>query len=333
MPKIEQTANGKYRTRLYIGKDPSGRKHWKSFTHEDKTVLKRIVAEYENIHKEYREYKTFGSAAEVYIDAREAVLSPYTIKTYTNTLDAIKTRYAAFCALKLDNIKASDIQGIINDLITGGKRPKYVKNIISFIKAVLKSEDIPAPSVRLPEVMPPDLYEPTIEDIKRIIAASAGTVLEIPILLGIHGLRRGEICALKYPEDFNDNVIHVHKSAVYLGSGTRTDKSPKNKTSDRFVPLNPALIEKIAARGYIYSGQPQTLTGSFNKFIRRNNLPPIRFHDLRHFFAAYAHTFLTDAEILKIGGWKTDNVMKRVYRYALDEQTEEKLNSAISTLL
>ena len=47
MAKIEQMKSGKYRARVYVGKDADGKKHWKSITHEDKTTLKLIVSEYE----------------------------------------------------------------------------------------------------------------------------------------------------------------------------------------------------------------------------------------------------------------------------------------------
>lgn len=332
MPKIEQLPSGSYRVRLYLGKDSDGKRIYDSVTDPDIRRIKRIIKEYEDMDRTSTD--TFAADMTAYISAKKAVLSPYTVRTYEVTADILKRSYSRFCALKSYQITAEALQEVINDLVQNGKSPKYIRNTVGFIKSVLKSAGKTPPIVTLPEATRPDLHEPTTEEIKQIVEAAAGTALEIPILLGIHGLRRGEICALRYPEDFDGSTVHIKRSAVYLGKGQRTDKTPKNIQSDRFVPLAPDALEKIKTQGYIYKGQPQTLTGSFRKFLERNNLPRIRFHDLRHYFASYLHDQgFSDAEIQKLGGWSTDHVMKRVYRYALDRGTTERMERAMSSIL
>ena len=51
-------------------------------------------------------------------------------------------------------------------------------------------------------------------------------------------------------------------------------------------------------------------------------MPHFRFHDLRHFFASYCHNVLklSDAQIQKLGGWKTDHVMKKIYITSMEDQ-------------
>ena len=333
--KIEKLPSGTYRCRIYLGKDQDGKKHWKSFTDSDKTRLKRIAAEYADTHREYQQedFAPFEASANAYIALKKAVLSPYTIKTYEDNLRVLKSRCAAFCALRTADVNAQNLQSVINTLVMAGKRPKYVRNIYGLITAVMSSNGYTLPKVTLPENTRQDLHEPTTDEIRQVLTASEGTALEIPILLGVHGLRRGEICALRYPEDFDGNTVHVRKSAVYLGKGQRIDKAPKNQQSDRIVPISPDLAGKIARQGYVVRCQPQTLTGSFRKFLQRNDLPIFRFHDLRHYFAAYMHQQgLTDEEIMALGGWKTDHTMKRVYRYGLSDGTSDKMSSAIQKL-
>ena len=333
MARIERTPSGKYRIRVYIGKDAAGKKHWKSITHNDKKKLKLIAAEYENTHKEYIEYDTFKKAAENYIAIRKPVLSPYTIKTYQDTLDMLSDKYSWFCDSSVGDISEMLLQKLINALAVDGKSSKYIRNIHGFIRSTISNAGCDVPSITLPEKKRPDLHEPTTDEIKKVIEASAGTALEVPILLGIHGLRRGEICALHYPEDFEDNVAHIKRSAVYLGKGERFEKTPKNQQSDRLVPLTPSLVKKIEKQGYVVRCAPQTLTTSFRKLLEKNKLPLFRFHDLRHYFASYLHEQgFTDEEIISLGGWKTDYVMKRVYRYALDDGTNGRMKEAMAKL-
>lgn len=337
MAKIEQMKSGKYRTRVYIGKDADGKKHWKSITHEDKTTLKLIASEYEfNKQEELnQDYKSFLDTADAYLDAKKAVLSPSTTRSYKCMRNTLERHHGAFCALRMDKISADDMQNLVNALVVKGKSPKYIKNIYRLISGVFRSQGLTMPEATLPKPVKPNVYEPTEDDVKATVKAAKGLRIEIPILLAIHGLRRGEICALKYPDDFDGNVVHVHRSVVYIGNKTHVEKPPKNPTSDRYVPLDEDLVKKIADQGYVTDYTLGALSEEFPDFLKRNGIPKYRFHDLRHFFVAYLHSQgYTDAEIMFLGGWKTDFVMKRSYRYALDKDNlAEKLQGTMKKIM
>jgi integrase len=54
--------------------------------------------------------------------------------------------------------------------------------------------------------------------------------------------------------------------------------------------------------------------------LNRAGLPHFRMHDLRHYAASILHAIgIPDQYIMDRGGWRTDNVMKNVYRDALDD--------------
>lgn len=326
MARIEKTKSGKYRTRVYTGIGSDGKKHWKSITHEDKTTLKLIASEYEynqNIQDEeaQHEYDTFENTADAYIAIKKAVLSPSTIRSYNCMLNTLKGSYTPFCALRMDEIDRDKLQGLINNLTTDKRSAKYVKNIYGLVSGVIQSADLTVPKVTLPQMERPNVYEPTEADVKATIEAAKGERIEIPIRLAIHGLRRGEICALKYPDDFDGNIVHIHKALVYVGNKTHVEKAPKNYTSDRYVPLDKKLVRKIEKQGYVTDYTPGALSEEFPDFLNRNGIQKYRFHDLRHFFVSYLHAQgYSDEEIMLLGGWKTDFVMKRNYRYALDKK-------------
>lgn len=130
------------------------------------------------------------------------------------------------------------------------------------------------------------------------------------------------------------NIAHVHKSKVYVGKNTNIDKATKNYTSDRRVPISENVIRLIQEQGFVTDYTPGALSDEFPDFLKRNGIKHFRFHDLRHFFVAFMHEQgFSDAQIMKLGGWKTDSVMKRSYRYALsDAEINEKTVSALAKL-
>ena len=129
----------------------------------------------------------------------------------------------------------------------------------------------------------------------------------VGILLTFYaGLRRGEICGLRWNDiDFYKHTITV-RSAVGVSSGKDGDytKNPKNKSSNRTFPMMPQLEEALLKRKqfinpldswYVIGEQeqfmrPQQYNRLFSEFVDRNNLvdaygKKIVPHGLRHNFA------------------------------------------------
>ena len=67
------------------------------------------------------------------------------------------------------------------------------------------------------------------------------------------------------------------------------------------------------------------LIKALHRYQKKLDIQSFRFHDLRHFYASYAHSMgMSDADLLKSGGWKTDNVLKNVYRHAMKDSLQEQ---------
>ena len=334
MAKITQTASGNYICRVYIGQTSDGKKKYKQLSHNNKRILQSMIAEYELTHKGKLNSDTFSSCLERYIFQRKDIISPSTYRVYKSAQSVLTEKYPSFCALPIYDIGRNDIQRIINDMIRRKLSGKYIKNIHGIISGVLLENDYPSPKVSLPSAKARNEYEPTKEDIHATLEAARGTDMEIPILLGIHGLRRGEICALRYPDDFNGKIIHVRHALVYGYKDEVIEKDTKTEDSDRFVPLSDECYQKIVEQGYVTHKTLAAISHAFVRLLNKNDIPKYRFHDLRHFFASYLHEQgFSDAQIMKLGGWKTDNVMKRVYRYALkDEKVSDRINDIFSKI-
>lgn len=126
------------------------------------------------------------------------------------------------------------------------------------------------------------------------------------LLICLHsGLRIGEVCALQWKDlDIQTGEIHVRKtiSRIWLSDGE--DKvyslsigSPKTQASVRDIPFTKPLatlirpLRKIVnPEFYVVSNQahalePRYFRDYFMKVISHLNIPPVRFHALRHSFA------------------------------------------------
>ena len=129
----------------------------------------------------------------------------------------------------------------------------------------------------------------------------------VGILLAFYaGLRRGEICGLRWNDiDFYRHTITV-RSAVGVGSGVNGDytKNPKNKSSNRTFPMLPQLEQALRDRytmldpldSWFVIGnkeefmRPQHYNRKFNEFVEKHKLvdaygKKIVPHGLRHNFA------------------------------------------------
>ncbi|MCI8790074.1 MAG: tyrosine-type recombinase/integrase [Lachnospiraceae bacterium] len=84
---------------------------------------------------------------------------------------------------------------------------------------------------------------------------------------------------------------------------------------------------------YIYKGYP----GEINKFLysaeKKLEIPHFSIHKLRHYFASKMSALnIPEADIMKMGGWETDHVMKSVYRHSMMEKEEQAKREAAEKL-
>lgn len=144
-----------------------------------------------------------------------------------------------------------------------------------------------------------------------LLEAVRSSRLYVPIVLGVLcGLRRGEICALRWKHvDLATAQLAVVESAEQTADGIRY-KQPKSGRA-RTVALSSFVLEalrahrlrqaeeflKLGARQkdttFIYARedgepiQPRSLTHGWQGLLAKTSLPRIRFHDLRHAHATH----------------------------------------------
>lgn len=263
---------------------------------------------------------TLSQMIDRYIEANSNILSPSTVRGYR----AMQRSYIQNVMHKpYSSIK--EWQSIINDMTTN-LSPKTIKNAWRFFCTAMRFSGITPPTVNLPKVQSNahPFLEP--EQIKIFIKAIAGERCEIPALLALHSLRRSELLAVTPKDiDLTNMVIHVNKTLVLDQHNNKVYKDTnKTNASRRTVPIMipelevalASILETADESKPIVQMHPDTLRKLINRICRKNDLPEIGAHGLRHSFASLAyHLGLSEKETMDIGGWSDTTTMHKIYTH------------------
>ena len=338
--RAKKLPSGSWRCQVFSHYDENGKMVRRSFTVSDPSPAGRrkceaLAAEWARTRPGSKSPSglTFEEAAEKYINARKVVLSPRTVSGYRAMLSRY---YSQFLGIDVADISSDHAQALINQL-AADHSAKTVRNVYGFFASVVK-EYSPDTVLRvmLPEKRPPSRTIPSEKDIERILQAVRGTTLELPVWLAIYGpMRRGEICALR-AENIDGPVVHVCENMVKKivdHKGEWVIKTTKSAAGDRYITFPDFVAEKWSGKkeGRIVTMAPDVLTNRFRRILIKHGLPPIRFHDLRHYSASVLHAQgIPDAYIMQRGGWGNDGTLKDIYRHTISgaqKEINKKINN------
>ena len=188
-----------------------------------------------------------------------------------------------------------------------------------------------------------DFYNPA--ELKQLYALLEGRPLELPVhLAGSLGLRREELCGLKWENiSFTRRLLCVREARTAFGS-TIVQKETKNRASVRTLYLPEEILRLLSQErerqrrelkqpsGHVVLNQkglpysPNALSLAFTRFVRSNGLPRVTLHGLRHSFATIAS--FQGASLFDIGkalGHSTPATTGRIYTHLIDRTHEETL--------
>ncbi len=170
-------------------------------------------------------------------------------------------------------------------------------------------------------------------ELQKLFMVIKGTKLELPVLVAaFYGLRRGEVCGLKWDAiDFERGAITIKRTVTSVQLNGKTQiieqDSAKTKSSMRTLPLVGSFREyflqvkeaqelnkKVCGNcynykydGYVFVDElgermkPDYLTSQFPAFVQRHGLRKMRFHDLRHSCASLL--LANDVPLKQIQEW------------------------------
>lgn len=180
------------------------------------------------------------------------------------------------------------------------------------------------------------------------------------MLLLYTGMRRGELCGLEWSDiDLDNGVVKINKTVLYSSDlGTYSDTT-KTQSSNRIINIPPDMVKLLVQykahtaqqrlklgdqwtdSGKVFTGEngavinPDTLSTWFKKFIRRNGLPDIHLHSLRHTAATLLISGGADiATVSKRLGHANKTTTLNIYTHAVksaDEAAANMLQDILST--
>lgn len=216
----------------------------------------------------------------------------------------------------------------------------------------------PTDRVEPPKARPPDhsFYGPT--DLQRLLQLPMDGWLRVGVFLaGYLGLRREEICGLRWDcVNFQNHQITIKHARTSAGSKL-VEKAPKNKSSERILFCPPELesvlqeeftyqkkvrdirVSDLAQEGYVVCWsdgepvRPNYLSDRFSKLVRDNGLPRLTLHGLRHTFASIANA--QGSSLFDIGkalGHSTPSTTGKIYTHLFDQTHQETVSSVAQAI-
>lgn len=327
----------KWRVRVYLGKDEHGKPQYASITAATKKQAEYEAALLKLKRPHNKSALTVGEAVDRYINAKDAVLSPRTIRGY----QAIRqTAMPDLMQMAVDTLSAETAQIAVNRY-SRDHSPKTVRNVVALVSSALA---MCAPGVKLTVTLPQriktDIDIPDDKAVKRLLDEAEGTEMYTVILLATAlGLRRSEICALTWDDfDAKGAKLRINKALVIGPDDEWVIKTTKTTSSTRTMIVPPFLVDHL--QGLDQDGEriisiihPAALTLRFIKIRDRLGLR-MRFHDLRHYYASMMLALgVPDKYAMQRMGHTTTHMLKTVYQHLTDDkqrEVDEAINSRLA---
>lgn len=343
MPTAKKLPSGSWRCQItshWEYKDGKKKPVRLSFTCEDpgpegKKEAERLAAEYLYLHKDRAQAVTVHDAIERYIKIKGAVLSPSTVTAYRSYLNS--GCYKSIEVLDVRRIRRADVQMWVS-MFAAEHSAKYTKNVYRLLAPALEMCGVPEMKITLPKGKKKEIYTPSDSEILQLLQHIENNYeLKIAVMLAAFGsMRRSEICALTI-YDITGNQIRVNKAMVREREGQGGQwvikETAKTEDSTRIVTV-PAFVTKMIRkdRVRVVDLNPDALSNRFNRAVRFSGCSKrFTFHSLRHYYVSIGHVLnISDAYIMKMGGWRTDHVMKDHYRATLSDYEKRERDKLLA---
>lgn len=254
--------------------------------------------------------------------------------------------------VRLCDLKPLQIQSFYTLLLRegrkkgGGLSPLTVQHVHRLLRKALHQavrweilDRNPADGADSPRVPRKEMHALDCEGLTRLLGLLRGHKLYLPVLLAATtGMRRGEICALRWSDCALDaRTLRVARSLQQTRAGLEF-KEPKSLRGRRNIQLAQATIDALKAQRVAHdtgdSGlvvcrpdgtpyPPDQLSAEFHTFARRNDFT-IRFHDLRH---THASNLLRDGVPVNVVSQRLGHaepaITLNVYSHVLPGMQEE----------
>lgn len=335
VPKAVMLPSGQWRCQVMVkGQRVSITRDSKKEAETDAIAVKAGLLQ---ATKEKKDAITLTAAITQYIESREGVLSPSTIRGYQ---EIQRNRFQALMKKKVADIDEMVLQSAVSKEAKSVSY-KTVKNALGLVVSVLSQyKTVNLKRIKLPQRIVKEHKFLDTSGIIELFEAIEGTKVEVPILLAVWlGMRRSEIFGLCWESiDFDTSMIKVEHTYVASKDGTfilrdqmKTEASRRALKCPAYIMQKMEAIQPDPAKriGRVFTMHPNTLYKNMEKICKDNGIDFVGVHGLRHTNASVMLSLgIIDKIAMARGGWSTDVTMKSVYQH-LFEADKQSANEAI----
>ncbi|MDP2856512.1 MAG: site-specific integrase [Bacillota bacterium] len=335
MPNFIDLGDGRFRVRVRVKDQVTGK--W-SFKSQNVTGGKR---EAERVGREMETAKdkgmlragrspTVADFAELWLKGIKHTVAYETFRGYSVN---VRRHIAPFLGeLRLKDLTTAHVRAFLGHLHGQGLSPRTGQSARAVLRMIIERavDDGFSPRNVVSKARPPKIERRDMltldEPQARLLLEQAGaTRLIAPVVLGLmSGLRRGEICGLRWRDvDLERGELSVLQTIQRQTGKGLVVQPPKSNGSLRSVSLPPSAVahlrkwrgrqrEDRLAAGPAWRGgdyvcatldggplEPTELSKSFRRLADSLDLPPVRFHDLRHTYAHVARRAGVDIKLIQ----------------------------------
>lgn len=314
-----------------------GKRHRKSKTFPVGVNKSTVLSFKRKVEEEYAlgelgliENKTMNNLIEVYLTDYSKFVSPTTLSGYKTMLYCKKDKKGIayyFDNVLLKKVTTQTVQHYVTFLMNCGLKPKTVRHYINLLNVLMTvAENLgyirhntnPCKNVRLPKKETSNNVDVfTAEEVRYLLNFAEQnnneTALLIITLGALCGLRRGEMCGLKWENVQLDGFPEIHiTETIVEAEGITYTKPPKSKSGIRTIPIGENVVkilkkvktnyeyrkdkykDSFVDTGYVLNHektgmnlQPEAVNSRYLRFMKKQGKVPYRnLHNLRHTFAS-----------------------------------------------
>jgi integrase len=351
-----------YYVNMDYGKDENGKRVKKTKTYKTKSEAKTALKEFEANKTKGQLVIPKKTTLKQWLDYwMDNIVKPNkslgTYYFYKGMID--KYTVPLLGSIPIQDLKPIQIHKYYTQLTQKGLSQNTVRKHHDMLHLVLgvavKQEMIlqnPVEKVEPPQKQHKEAKFYTLDSLKQLYQLVENTDLEVTVkLAGGLGLRREEVCGLKWKNiDLENRKVRICEARTIAGREI-VDKDTKNQSSNRTLSIPADIVELLSAEksrqeknkeylgdlyedsGYVVDRddgkpyRPNYLSGKFKNLINANSLPPLTIHGLRHTFASVANLLGVNLfEIGKVLGHSTPSTTGKIYTHMFDDTHEATLD-------
>ena len=308
---VYQRKDGRWESRISIGKDENGKRKFHSFYGKTREEAEYKLMIFQNqTQQEYAVTElTVKELSAEWLQMMSSGLKQSTQSNYRMKLE--KHIIPSFGDRQCCLLKAKEICTFIERKLKSGLSARYVSDILVLLKSLFRYANREyqirniLDGIIMPKKSKPEIAILTKEQQKKLESyiAENHSLSSLGVSMSMYmGLRIGELCALQWNDvDLEKRTLTVRKTIQRIQDfdGDKKTKlvvtEPKSTKSLREIPIPDCLIPileefKNKKNCYILSGnqkpvEPRTMQYRFRKILKNAELPSVHYHSLRHLFA------------------------------------------------